>query len=124
MKQQLYKMYVHESQQNRAVSYARCNCKCRKSGCCKHVAVALYSLWDYSNLGFKVVPDDVTCIQFAQIWPVSSRGARQAVSAVYFNELDFEKTDFKRDQSVSRKRALVRGVSKDYCATPEFVTKY
>ena len=38
----------------------------------------------------------------------------------YFHELDFEKADFKRDQSGSRKRAIVSGTSKGYCATPEF----
>ena len=120
MKQQLYKVYVHLAQKNGSVSYANCNCKSGKGGCCKHVAGALYTLWDYSNLGLKVVPEDLTCTQVAQKWHVPSKGARQTVNAVYFNELEFEKANFKRDQSGSRKRALVSGASKGYCATPEF----
>ena len=120
MKQQLYKVYVHLHQQNGTVSYASCNCKSGKGGCCKHVAGALYTIWDYSNLGLKVVPEDLTCTQVEQKWHVPSKGARQAVNAVYFHELDFEKADFKRDQSGSRKRAIVSGASKGYCATPEF----
>ena len=120
MKQQLYKVYVHLHQQNGTVSYASCNCKSGKGGCCKHVAGALYTIWDYSNLGLKLVPEDLTCTQVAQKWHVPSKGARQAVNAVYFHELDFEKADFKRDQSGSRKRAIVSGASKGYCATPEF----
>ena len=120
MKQQLYKVYVHLNQQNGTVSYASCNCKSGKGGCCKHVAGALHTIWDYSNLGLKVVPEDLTCTQVAQKWNVPSKGARQAVNAVYFHELDFEKADFKRDQSGSRKRAIVSGASKGYCATPEF----
>ena len=61
MKKQLCKAYVHLNQQNGTVSYASCNCKSGKVGCCKHVAGALYTIWDYSNLGLKVVPEDLTC---------------------------------------------------------------
>ena len=120
MKQQLYKVYVHLTQQNGTVSYASCNCKSGQGGDCKHVAGVLYTIWDYSTLGIKVVPEDLTCTQVAQKWHVRIKGARQAVNAVYFHELDFAKADCKCDQSGSRKRAIVSGASKGYCATPEF----
>eukprot|EP00794_Sanderia_malayensis_P008562 gene8562-9478_t len=76
---------------------------------------------EVANLqGLKVVPDDLTCTQVAQKWSVPAQGAKQTSNAVYFEELTFEKADFKRDQSCSRKKALVKGIRKDFCATPEF----
>eukprot|EP00794_Sanderia_malayensis_P002282 gene2282-2626_t len=120
MKQQQYNVYVHLLQENGEVSFANCNCKSGKGGCCKHVAAVLYTLWDYSKLGLKVVPDDLTCTQVAQKWSVPAQGAKQTSNAVYFEELTFEKADFKRDQSCSRKKALVKGIRKHFCATPEF----
>ena len=120
MKQQLYNVYVHLLQKNGEVFFANCNCKSGKGGCCKHVAATLYTLWDYSKLGLKVVPDDLTCTQVAQKWHVPTQAARQSIKAVYFEELSFEKADFKRDQNGSRKRAIVNGLREDYCATPEF----
>ena len=87
MKQQLYNEYVHLLQKNGEVVFAKCNYKSGKDGCCKHVAATLYTLWDYSKLGLKVVPDDLTCTQVAQKWHVPTQAARQLIKAVYFEEL-------------------------------------
>ena len=121
MKQKLYNVHVHLIQQNGEVAFANCSCKSGKGGCCKHVAAVLYTLWDYSTLGLKIVPDNLTCTQVSQKWNVPSKGAMQATNAVYFEELTFEKADFKRDQSNCRKRSLVNGVREHYCVSPQFV---
>ncbi len=106
MKQQLYNVYVHLLQQNGEVVFANCNCKSGKGGCCKHVAATLYTLWDYSKLGLKVVPDDLTCTQVAQKWHVPTQAARQSIKAVCFEDLSFEKADFKLTKLEAEKEIL------------------
>ena len=50
-----YNVYVHLNQRSGDLIYFKCSCKAGQGGCCKHVAALLFSLVDYSNLGYTVV---------------------------------------------------------------------
>ena len=96
MKQQSYVVYLHLSQQTGNVYFAACNCKLEKGGCCKHVAALLYMIWNYSRLELKIIPDDLTCTQVSQKWNLPYQDGLKVEEAVDFNDLSFEKADFKR----------------------------
>ncbi len=70
MKNVQYTAYVHFVQLSGEVMEAKCNCKAGQGGCCKHVAALLFTLLDYSNMGAKEIPSDLTCTQVAQNWHV------------------------------------------------------
>ncbi len=99
--------------------FAKCQCKAGQGGCCKHVAALLYTLLDYSNLQLKYVPDDVTCTQVLQKWSIPNRKL-SANFAVKFNGLEFEKSNFARDNNKTRTRPLVKGDRMNYCTSPPF----
>ena len=119
MKNQKYTVYCHLDQTFGDVRYAKCNCKAGQGGCRKHVAALLYTLLDFSNLSLLYVPEDVTCTQVLQKRSIPSQKL-SSNTAVKFNHLEFEKTNFERDNSGSRKRPKVMGNRENFCATPLF----
>ena len=118
MKTIKYTVYCHMDHETAKVVYAKCTCKAGQGGCCKHVAALLYTLLDYSNLSLSYVPEDVTCTQVLQKWSIPSKKLSGNV-AVKFDDLEFVKTDYRKDQSSKRKRTAT-GSRYDFCATPPF----
>ena len=84
-----YNVYVHLNQRSGDLIYFKCSCKTGQGGCCKHVAALLFSLVDYSNLGYTVVPDTLTCTQVSQKWHVPTSTTMILSKAVKFDEVVF-----------------------------------
>ena len=59
------------------------------SGCCKHVAAALYQLIDFKMCEVKSIPDDKTCTDILQQWNIP--GEQKQTNAVPFENLNFER---------------------------------
>ena len=112
-----YEVYVHLSQDNGEIFYAKWNCRAGAGGCCKHVAAALYQLVDYKLANFKSIPDDKTCTDVLQQWHVPGEGLN--TEAILFENLTFDKASAEKDVLMLRKRVLVTG-KRDFSATPAF----
>ena len=56
-----YNAYVHLDKRSGDLIYSKRSYKAGPGGCGKHVAALQFSLVDYSNLGYTVVPDAMTC---------------------------------------------------------------
>ena len=84
------------------------------------MAALLYMIWDYSKLELKMIPDDLTCIQVRQKYNVPHQARLKVEEAVEFNDLSFEKADFKRNTENIRKRPIVSGAWHNFCVTPAF----
>ena len=84
-----YNVYVHLNQRSGDLIYSKCSCKAGQGGCCKHVAALLFSLVDYSNLGYTVVPDTLTCTQVSQKWHVPTSTTMILSKAVKLDEVVF-----------------------------------
>ena len=120
MRDQGYSVYIRLVQENGDVHAASCTCTSGKGGCCKHVASVLFTLWDYSILGLKVIPEALICTQVTQKWNVLSQRRGHSIDAVYFHDLTFEKADLNRDLLKARKRPIVTDNHEKLSATPEF----
>jgi hypothetical protein len=116
MKSVSYQVYVHLNQVNGEVEYAKCCCKARQGGCCKHVAALLYTILDLANLNLQNIPVERTCTQLPQKWNVPAGSSKTLDRVAKFGELLFEKTDVKK----TNKRYVVKGDRENYCATPPF----
>ena len=87
MKNVSYNVYVHLDQRSDDFIYSKCSCKAGQGGCCKHAAALLFSLVDYSNQGYTVVPDTLTCTQVSQKWHVPTSTTMTLSKAVKFDEV-------------------------------------
>ena len=119
MKSIKYTVYVHLNMDSSDVTHAKCNCKAGQGGCCKHVAAALYTILDFSNLNLRYVPEEVTCTQVLQNWSVPNRKITSR-DAVKFSDLEFQKADFEKDRSKKRRKLMVTGNREGFCATSPY----
>ena len=107
MKNIQYNVYIHLDEATGDVVFAKCSCKAGQGGCCKHVAVLLYTVLDCVNMGAVEVPPDL------QKWNAPSRANAIPSKAFKFENLVSEKIE----ESKKRKRPLVTGSRDPYCAT-------
>ena len=119
MKNVSYNVYVHLDQRSGDLIYSKCSCKAGQGGCCKHVAALLFSLVDYSNLGYTVVPDALTCTQVSQKWHVPTSTNMTLSKAVKFDDIVFRKDE----PNKCKKRPFLNEVRRNYCAVPPFAKK-
>ena len=63
-----YSTVVARSKISGYVLGAECNSKAGAGGCCKHVAVMLYNILNYVELGLVIIPEDKTCTDTSQQW--------------------------------------------------------
>ena len=116
MKNVSYNVYVRLNQGSGDLIYSKCSCKAGQGGCCKHVAALLFSLVDYSNLGYTVVPDTLTCTQVSQKWHVPTSTTMTLSKAVKFDDVVFRKDE----PNKYRKRPFLNDARRNYCAVPPF----
>ena len=88
-----YNVYVCLNQGSGDLICSKCSCKAGQGGCCKHVAALLFSLVDYSNLGYTVVPDTLTCTQVSQKWHVPTSTTMTLSKAVKFDGVVFRRDE-------------------------------
>ena len=114
-----YNVYVHLNRRSGDLIYSKCSCKAGQGGCCKHVAALLFSLVNYSNLGYTVVPDTLTCTQVSQKWHVPTSTTMILSKAVKFDEVVLRKDE----PNKCKKRPFLNEVCRNYCAVPPFAQK-
>ena len=116
MKNFSYNVYVHLKQGRCDLIYSKCSCKAGQGGCCKHVTALLFSLVDYSNLGYTVVPDTLTCTQVSQQCHVPTSTTMTLSKAVKFDDVVFRKDE----PNKYRKRPFLNDACRNYFAVPPF----
>ena len=115
MKKKQYTLYVHLIQATRNVDYAKCQCPAGAGGRCKHIAVTLFQLLDFIELGLSDIPDEKTCTEEIQKWHIPRKDKAQ--EALLFEDLTFPQDTYEKDKE-GRKRPVREG-KRDFISSKE-----
>ena len=94
-----YDVYVILEKHSGTVLGGKCDCKA-PHGFCKHVAAALYSLFEYQRRGSDFLPVERTRTSQTQKW---HQPGVQAATCLKFDQLDFSAFNLDRDISQEKK---------------------
>ena len=115
MKKKQYTVYVHLIHATGNVDYAKCQCPAGAGGRCKHIAITLFQLLDFIELGLSDIPDEKTCTEEIQKWHIPRKDKAQ--EALLFEDLTFPQDTYEKDKE-GRKRPVREG-ERDFISSKE-----